>query len=392
MTQLPTTTYHILAIAGILLAVSLACSIGPSATPAPDAPSITLTSPLPNQTAAVGEPVLVNSTSVDADGVQRVELWVDDVLVRVDGNPKVSSPYVLSQSWQSNVPGTHVIVVKAFDAQGAEGRSQPVVVNLEAAAQVVPESTPTAQASPTPAGEEPPPPEPTVSPTLLPTSTPTPTSTPFVVCTPPACKTDEVYYCEGDCPGGCGTQCATPTPTVTPTPTPPAFQPTGIETHGVFKPVWEQPAVKDYLGYPTGEASDDRRYARQYFERGYLYWWDRPGAPGLIWAVEMPDPAAGQGFRWTGPYEDTWDGGDPFSCDAARSNPNGPVAGFGKLWCTHPDIAQAIGAAREGEQGTGDSTNYGVVQFFQGGVMLYSPLDLEAWVLFNGGIWQRHPR
>jgi hypothetical protein len=32
------------------------------------------------------------------------------------------------------------------------------------------------------------------------------------VCTPPACKPGEVYYCPGFCPGGCGTQCATPTP------------------------------------------------------------------------------------------------------------------------------------------------------------------------------------
>jgi hypothetical protein len=68
------------------------------------------------------------------------------------------------------------------------------------------------------------------------------------------------------------------------------------------------------------------------------------------------------------------------------------VRGFGKLWCDHPEIATPIGAARDEEGGTGDSTNYGVVQFFQGGVMLYSPLDRQVWVLFNGGAWQRHPR
>lgn len=36
--------------------------------------------------------------------------------------------------------------------------------------------------------------------------------TPMVMCTPPACEANEVYYCEGDCPGGCGTTCATVTP------------------------------------------------------------------------------------------------------------------------------------------------------------------------------------
>jgi hypothetical protein len=44
-----------------------------------------------------------------------------------------------------------------------------------------------------------------------------------VVCTPPACEEDEVYYCPGECPGGCGTECATPTPTNTPTLPPPSF-------------------------------------------------------------------------------------------------------------------------------------------------------------------------
>ncbi len=55
----------------------------------------------------------------------------------------------------------------------------------------------------------------------LPRATINPTAIPQVICTPPACATDEVYYCPGECPGGCGTTCVTPTaeptiPTVTP--------------------------------------------------------------------------------------------------------------------------------------------------------------------------------
>jgi len=57
-----------------------------------------------------------------------------------------------------------------------------------------------------------------VTPTLAPSATPSPspvqapTDTPMIMCTPPACGADEVYYCPGDCPGGCGTECATRTP------------------------------------------------------------------------------------------------------------------------------------------------------------------------------------
>lgn len=81
----------------------------------------------------------------------------------------------------------------------------------------------------------------------LPRATPnasiTPTTTPYVMCTPPACASDEIYYCPGECPGGCGTICVTPTAgasapidtstptdapasTDTPTPTTPTRTPT----------------------------------------------------------------------------------------------------------------------------------------------------------------------
>jgi len=388
MSQPVTRIFRILIIVGILLAASVACGIRRSATPAAGGPSVVITNPLPDQTGPVGEPLTVDSTSTDENGVQRVELWVDDTLYRVDSNPDTSSPYIVSQSWQSDVPGAHVIVVKAFDDQETEGRSQPVTITL--GKQTLSETQPArvVQASPTPSAT----PlaairKPTRTPT--PASTPTPlapTNTPVVTCTPPACTDDEVYYCPDACPGGCGTQCATPTATATP----PSFEPTGVETHEIFETVWEQPEVRDYLGYPTKAAINDRHYARQYFERGYLYWWDQPDGLGQIWSVEISQPGARQGFRWTGPYQDTWDGGDSYSCDAARANPDGPIRGFGKLWCDNPEISKAIGAARGPEQGTGTTTSYGVVQFFQGGMMLYSPLDREVWVLFNEGTWQRH--
>jgi hypothetical protein len=311
----------------------------------------------------------VDSKSVDTDGVQRIELWVDDQLLRIDSNPDVNSPYIVSQTWQSDVPGEHVILVKAFDAQGTEGQSQPVAITLATEEQTISESTPVAEASPTLDRERITSTPGVAAPTLTPSPTPTltparqaPTNTPVLS--------------------------ATPKPPVTP----PTFEPTGLEVHDIFKPIWEQPEVKDYVGYPTEAAIDDRRYARQYFERGYLYWWDRPSNRGLMWAIEIPQPDAKQGSDWVGPYEDSWDGGDPFSCDAARANPDGPVRGFGKLWCDHPEIAQAVGTARGSEQGTGNTTSYGVVQNFQGGVMLYSPLDREVWALINGGAWQRYSR
>lgn len=51
-----------------------------------------------------------------------------------------------------------------------------------------------------------------------PTNTPIPTATPIIMCTPPPCNNNEIYYCRGTCPGGCGTICVTGTPTITLTP------------------------------------------------------------------------------------------------------------------------------------------------------------------------------
>jgi hypothetical protein len=400
-TQLQLKIQRILAVVGILLTANSACSIGRGATPAPGGPSVTITNPQAGQTGTVGEPLLVNSTSVDTDGVQRIELWIDDRLLRVDSNPDLNSPYIVSQSWQSDLPGTHVIVVKAFDTHDAEGASQPITVNLETQTQLTSELAQAGGASPTAStvASTSMSPTPAATPTRTPTSsrpqtststlTPqAPTDTPVVMCTPPPCKADEVYHCPDTCPGGCGTQCATPTPTLEP----PDYKPTGIEAHDIFQSVWEQPEVRLYLGYPIQAASDDRRYARQYFDRGYLYWWDKPDERGQIWVIEIPQPTARQGSHWSGPYEDIWDEGDPYSCNAARGNPDGPIRGFGRLWCDHPEIAEGIGAARGSEQGTGNTTNYGVVQLFQGGVMLFSSLDREVWVLFNEGGWKRFSR
>ncbi|MGQ9501264.1 MAG: Ig-like domain-containing protein [Anaerolineae bacterium] len=364
--------------------------------PAGGGPSVVISSPRPGQVVQVNQPIQVSSTSTDPDGIQKVELWVDGALSRVDINPDVNSPYIVAQTWQSDKVGSPVFVVKAFDARGNVGQSEPVVITVEAASTATP--LPVVQVTPaTTAPLLPPPttmlptmlsPTMTVPPTLVPPSATPQPSAPSPECPLPSCQPGEVYYCPQSCPGGCGIQCATPSPT----PTHPTFTPTGIEVHALLKPIWEKSEVKEALGYPSSAASDNRQYARQYFERGYMYWWNRPEGRGLIWVVQMPDGSAMNGFGWIGPFEDMWDGKERFSCEAARQSKYGPHSGFGKLWCDHPEIAQTIGIPREPERGTGESSDYGIVQFFQGGTMLYSPLDREVWVLVSGGTWQRYYR
>lgn len=370
-----------------------------AAAPPTEAPVVTISNPLPGQHILVDQHVLVISSAVDADGIDRSELWVDGVLTRIDVNPDRSSPYIVAQAWTSSVVGSHHIMVKAVDVYGNEGSSAPVIIDVMPR----PSPTPRASATSTPMPMcTPPPCRPgqlfycpdqcpggcgvqCATPTSLPTAAVVATVVP--VCTPPLCPAGQMLICPGDCPNACGLLCVPPPPTSTPAP----FPPTGIEVHVTLRSTWSKPGVKEYLGTPLTPPSADRNYARQYFERGYLYWWDRPDGPGLIWVVEIPNPALSYGYGWRGPYEDTWKSGDdPISCEAARHTPYGPQRGFGRLWCTHPEVAQIIGNARTPEAGTGDSEYKTVIQLFQGGLMFYSPLDGEIYVLFNSGMWQRY--
>jgi hypothetical protein len=144
------------------------------------------------------------------------------------------------------------------------------------------------------------------------------------------------------------------------------------------------------LGYPNGPAVTDRNYAKQYFENGFLYWWQSPAAPEPIWVVVMPDPAANRGATWMR-YDNEWDDSLPLfppGCPEA-TEPLGPLAGFGVTWCDRPGVKEQVGAPLERESGSGDVHPKGAVQFFQHGVMFENPADQQIWALIEGDGWHR---
>lgn len=268
------------------------------------------------------------------------------------------------------------------------------------------------------------PPSPTATPSR-PIDTPTPvTNTPIVVCTPPACGDDEVYYCASDCPGGCGTQCATltptpspaadtptftptststptftpsptptstpsPTPTFTPSPPPPVWPDTGLRPSGRYSDIWTALNGGDGpLGYPIVDPVGDRLCARQYFERGYIVWFDSPQDPDPVWAAVIPAPSenkASKSYKFT----DTWPGNPTYWCSEAEARaPLGPRRGFGMLWCIYPDLRNDMGHAVDEEVGGPDYPRC-AVQPFQGGAILHNPLDAKYWVFIDNGGWYR---
>ncbi len=132
-----------LAVAAVLLAACGLLSIGggdpPGATDEEDQgkPSVVIDAPPSGSTAAMDEDVFVQSTSTDTVGITRVDLLVDDMVVRSDVTPEEmpQTQFSVLQAW-SAAPGEHTLSVIAYRADGtaSDPASVTITVSEEAAA------------------------------------------------------------------------------------------------------------------------------------------------------------------------------------------------------------------------------------------------------------------
>ena len=237
-------------------------------------------------------------------------------------------------------------------------------------------------------------PPPTLSPTFTPpppTSTPAgdtialPTDTPAVQPTDTPISSGDTLPASTDTP----TLPPPPTPTFTPSPAPPRWADTGVRPTGRFADVWNAlNAANGDLGYPLTNPVGDRLCARQYFERGYMIWFDSPQDPDPVWAAVMPNPALNNDQK-SYKFTDTWPGNPEYWCSEAQAHaPLGPKRGFGMLWCTYTNLRADIGNARDEEKGGPDNPRC-AVQPFQGGAIVHNPLDAKYWVFIDNGGWYR---
>jgi hypothetical protein len=92
---------------------------------------VLIRSPHHGEQVEVGQEVTVHSMARDEGKVVRVELWVDDQLQEAQAStlPGGTSPFPLLARWQPLSPGTHTLIVRAFNAQGARAHAS---VNVEA--------------------------------------------------------------------------------------------------------------------------------------------------------------------------------------------------------------------------------------------------------------------
>ena len=99
-------------------------------------PLVLIQSPLNGEYVEVGEGVAVQAVARVGEGVQRMQVWVDDALVaeKVVSKDEINSPMVIITNWVPPMAGRHVVSVRAISGNGVSGQSTVFVMAEEQAA------------------------------------------------------------------------------------------------------------------------------------------------------------------------------------------------------------------------------------------------------------------
>lgn len=166
---------------------------------------------------------------------------------------------------------------------------------------------------------------------------------------------------------------ATSSPTVAPPPSPtpqPSPTPCGLPLQPDLTDAWRP----GELGCPItpGEAAISTAYAP--FEGGQMLW---RGDTDAIYVLTHDG-------RWAS-YPNEWREGDPeYTC--GRPDPTlTPVRGFGRVWCDHVEVREALGAPSAEEIGD----NASAVQDFGNGTILVAPFGGVFVFVNEDATWRR---
>jgi len=179
----------------LVFGMVVACDLG-GLSGTGEAPSVAIARPPSGAEVKLGETIPIAATATDSEGVTKLELWVDDALLATETSPvaRGQTPFSAILRWRAETRGTRRLVVKAYNAAGNVGESEPVVlvvVERGAPPEGTPDGPQPTQTGPQPATPEPqstePGPEPTQPgpPPATATLPPPPTQT-----SPPAAPTD----------------------------------------------------------------------------------------------------------------------------------------------------------------------------------------------------------
>jgi hypothetical protein len=178
---------------------------------------------------------------------------------------------------------------------------------------------------------------------------------------------------------------ATPAPSAvpvskTPSPVPPSPTPcpSTISVGGAFGLAYTTAKLQQEIGCPTSGARS-LKTSYEPFEHGFMFWREDTTHSYVFYGVDN---------TWQ-EFADTFVDGQPeYSCPNASTpstTPPTPRRGFGKVWCTQPDVRSRLGNALSDEIGNTRS-----LQDFQNGSMLLIPdyVGIPLVLHKNTGRWQ----
>ncbi len=247
--------------------------------------------------------------------------------------------------------------------------NEPPTATLSA----VVESTATASATPTPTAS----PAPTATPEVTPTEAPTATPSPSPTLGPTEAPTAS----------------PSPAPTASPSPAPTATSaaacPDELLAGGFGRLFRENVNVRVGLGCPL-VAESPGKGSVQFFEGGTMLYWDlsnRTRWRDYIFVFEGLEQ---------GPYQALSPAAvaDLGPAPTPGPDPNQPVRGFGRVYFYRPRVREALGAWTSPEIVL-DGETPGVIQFFEQGAMIYTPIyrsvgRASIFVLYNSGRFERY--
>lgn len=144
-------------LASLLLALSVAVTLlafanGGVLAQDQDSPIVIINKPPSNSSYMQGDIISIESLSASPVGIVEVELYVDGQLVQRDDTPGAlpETQFTLIQRWIANLPGSHVVTVRAIDSENRTGQAAINVIVANIAPTPVPAPTLAPPPTPTP--------------------------------------------------------------------------------------------------------------------------------------------------------------------------------------------------------------------------------------------------
>jgi serine/threonine protein kinase len=169
------------------------------------------------------------------------------------------------------------------------------------------------------------------------------------------------------------TETSTRPPSPTPTFTPFPARPTAIVCSRTVLSALQSAyqGVAEHLGCPTNNGGSVQM-VQETFQNGRMFWREDIDKIYVLY----------NNGSWAR-YDDIWKEGQPeYSCDGPPSPPT-PLRGFGKIWCTYPNVRSDLGNAT-----THEWAEVNRVQDFSGGLIIQDDSGHTYTLLADDGSWR----